>query len=427
MAGEVRAQFFAEIIFNGTKIGQGRIDAFEWKSFVNGGYEIRASISDPGHRFLNDIEVWRKDYLAKARRDPLEIKFKMGYLGGPPAEFETYQGKYKKAIISDLTIHGDVAVGGIEFVAIDPPSWYLNAGKSDGKIFTGNVSKVIKDVVQEATGGAISAQVSETKDDQKGKWPMMRQDPKTFILSLMDWSSRIINTEESMWMVGVDDNTIYVESQQDFRQRQKHIADYNASTTRERRNDIMEYSVLNNTLLTAYQARLTTQGISVVSGKFLDKQVEPKKVEIRDENTTQKLNAKVDPTMSYKKPSKDYSTSIIANPEFSGGELGIKYEDWIGGRPQQLYLQMLPMIMRCRFTVKGDYRFYDNNNLGVATIKLTWKDIGSDGVKKDYFLHGHWIVYGFHHRMVRGEEPHWYTDIYAYRIDHDSSAQLLPG
>lgn len=427
MAGEIQYRFFVEIKIGGKFIGRDAVDSFEWKSFLNGGYEIRVNVTDLGHRLLNDIRLWDDTYLRAARKDPLIVEFRMGYPGG--ARFETCNGKFKTAIVSDLTIYGDPMLGSIEFIAIDPPSWYLNAGKGDGKVFTGNISKVIEDVVRQSTGGKIRAKVSNTKDDPNGKWGMHRQDPKTFIMSLLDWSSGVLNNSESGWMIGVDDETIYVEDQKDFLQRRKHLADYNGSVGTKRRNDIMEYSVLNNTLITAYQTRLITQGISAVSGKFLDKQTEPDKTEIRDENTTQKLNAKVDKTMSYDKPRGEYSTSIIANPELSGGEVGLKYEDWIGGRPQQLYLSMLPMVMRCRFTVRGDYRFFDNNNLGVSTIKLTWKDIGSigpDGIPKDYFLHGHWIVYGFHHRMALGKQPRWWTDVYAYRIDWDAEAQNIP-
>ena len=79
MANENRksTHFAKLIIAGGEEIGFRQMLAFEWKSFVNGGYIVRAKISDPNLKILKESVV-TQGYLDKARQQPTIVKFKMG-------------------------------------------------------------------------------------------------------------------------------------------------------------------------------------------------------------------------------------------------------------------------------------------------------------------------------------------------------------
>ena len=98
--------------------------------------------------------------------------------------------------------------------------------------------------------------------------------------------------------------------------------------------------------------------------------------------------------------------------------MGMKYDDYIDGRARQIYLSMLPMVMRMKIQVMGDHRFHDPTKIGTSTIELQWKDIEEE----DFFLSGKWLIYGWVHYANRGE---WLTDVYLYRIDHNAAAQRI--
>jgi hypothetical protein len=404
-----KALHFARVkIAGGPEIGETQMLAFEWKSFVNGGYIVRCKVSDPNLSLLRDKVI--KQYLQKAREAPTEIEFAIGYVGGD--ETET-----RKESITDLDLYGDSPHGGFEFVAIDPPNWFLNGGLGDGKVYEGSVSDVIEKCVKEYAPD-IKVEVTKTEDNPKGCWAMMRQDPKTFIQSLLDWSASL-TPKKTNWMVASVDKKIIIKEQHDFFQNRRHFGNYNNSMGLDKTNDIVDYAVLNNSFVSVYQNALVTQGLSAVSGKFLDVQTSKDKTEIRDENTENKANTRTDAEKAFKKPSCKWSTSIMAVPELAGGEMGIKYEEWIGGRARNLFISMLPMVMRVRLTIHGDPEYHDSSKLGVSTLNINWKDFD----KQDFFLAGRWLVYGFHHRMTKIKKPRWFTDVYIYRIDHDADSK----
>jgi len=411
MPAKSRAVPFVKMtIAGGQEIGLAQMVAFEWKAFTNSGYVVRCKVADPYFRILRDFAT-SEQYLAQARQGPTEVKFKIGWKGDPDLETEE-----RIAYISDLDQYGKMHHAQFDFVAVDPATWCLNAGDGDGKVYEGNITKVIKQVISDYAPG-ISVQVTETQDDKKGLWPMMRQDPKSFIQSMLDWSANL-TPDKTQWISVSKDKELIIKEQADLKSNKKHFGNYNVSFNNKKLNDIEHYTLLTNNFLSVYQNSVVTQGISTISGKFIDKKTDKDKVEINDENTGNKINTRIDPKKGFSKPQCKWATSINGIPEHSAGEIGVKYEDYLGGRARSLYLNMLPMVMRVRVGITGDKQFDDPTKLGVSTLNINWKDPED----QDFFLAGRWIIYGFHHKVTR---KNWTTDLYLYRIDYNANAQTV--
>ena len=101
-------------------------------------------------------------------------------------------------------------------------------------------------------------------------------------------------------------------------------------------------------------------------------------------------------------------------------DIGKRYDEYIDGRSRGMFLNMLNLVMRCKFRTTGIGKkdLANSHNLGVSKIKVLWRDV--DNVP--YLLDGDWLVYGFHHIMTVG---HWYTDLYCARLDYNASAQKV--
>lgn len=391
---------------------------FEWKSFLNGGYIIKASVYDPYWQGLRSII---EDYLKTARKEPTELKWSI--------EWATTDRKTEErtAILTDLYIpQGSQNGGNLEFVAIDPPSFFLNAGNCDGSSFEGKVSDVIRQVVNRYAPD-ISLDISETKDHDKNRFWMMRQDPKTFIMSMLDWSASITN-DKTNWIVASSDNELIIKEQSEFDGEDFGIFSVNADSPS--MNDVLEFDYLADSFITTLQTKLITQGISSTTEKYLDKKVDEDErfVFVKDENTSNKRNTGIGSDRGFTKPkdslnfddgqSASGGTSVIAIPELSGSELGIPYEQFIDGRARNRFLRMLSMVSRLKIRVNGNSDLDDSTKLGVSTCTLQW----FDAEQMNFFLGGKWLIYGWHHVVSRN---HWYTDMYLTRLDHDSSARSL--
>jgi hypothetical protein len=68
---------FVEVKIDGSRNIGDQLLSFEWKTFVNSGYIIRAKFSDPFFRILEEIGA-TGGYLAKARNGPTPVTFKIG-------------------------------------------------------------------------------------------------------------------------------------------------------------------------------------------------------------------------------------------------------------------------------------------------------------------------------------------------------------
>ena len=380
---------------------------FEWASFINGGYIIRGKVKDPYFNLLKDLAT--KGYLKEGRQKETKVKFRLKWTAGnKTAE--------RIAFMTTLSASGENEGGELEFIAIDPPSFYLNEGTADGKAYKGNVSKVIKQVVSEFAP-SISLEITETDDNKENIWYMMRQDPKTFIRSLLDWSASI-TPKKTHWVVASVDEKLVIKEQASLTPTDFGV--YHINRNGNTGKDALEYELLADNFISPLQTKLITSGISAISGEYLDKtsDSEERKVHVKDENTQNKVNVDITPTQGFKKPDKKWATSVMAVPEHNAGDIGIPYNKYIDGRARGMYLNMLNLVMRLRMRVTGEYALDDSDKLGVSKCTLSWKDI--DG--EPYFLSGKWLIYGFHHVMtVSG----WATDMYLARLDHDASAKKI--
>jgi hypothetical protein len=387
------------------------VNRFQWKSLINGGYSIYAMFNDP--HLAKFQEIANEKYLKDARKKPTKVKWKLKWrISGDETE-------ERIAYITDLdanTPEGGQTSGYFQFIAIDPPTWYLNWGDAKGKVYKGKVSEVIKKIVSDYAPG-ITVQVSETTDNKENKWWMMRQDPKSFIMSLVDWSSSITN-QKTQWVIASVDEKIIIKEQAEL--PNGSFGDYTVNSNAPGAQNVISWKMLENNYLTNIQTVISTSGISAVSGLYCDRNndITKDKVKINDSRTNNKLNVNLQQDQSFTKPTDESRgwTHIMAIPEHSAGEIGIKYQEYIDGRARAMFLNMLGGLNRIKLKVIGNHKIHDSSNLGGYTVNLTWVDVNG----APYSANGKWLVYGFEHTMFPGL---WTTDIYLYRNDYDASAQ----
>ena len=260
---------------------------------------------------------------------------------------------------------------------------------------------------------------------------MNRMDPKTFLGSLLDWSSGITK-QHTNWVVSSDDFEIFVQEQADKQSVDYGTLSFNMKTPGG--NDIYSFELLTDSFISVFERQVITQGMSAVSEKYWDRIVDQanspqnRKVHVSDANTRNKRKTDIDKTRGFTKPigapdapetPHDWSTSVLAVPEiYSNMDIGMRYDEYIDGRARKSFLDMLNLNMRVKFRTTGIGlpALASSHNLGVSHIKVMWRDNNNN----PYFLDGDWLVYGFHHIMTVG---HWYTDLYCYRLPWDATGQ----
>ena len=392
---------------------------FEFKASVNGGYIVRAKLLDPYCNLLN--KLIENGYFEISRQTPIVVTFQIKW--DSTSQYpDSATRMNQQAFITKLHAWGgspDIAY--LEFTAIDPPSWYLNTGDASGKVYKGRVSDVIAQVINDYAPG-IETDISQTSDSPQNKWYMMRQDPKTFISSLLDWSSSI-TPNQTHWLVvpyGTG-NKIAIKEQADF---QSNAIAYYTYHHNDNHDTVKDWELLADNAMSISTSKLVTSGLSAVSGQYFDRITDQAEqiVFAKDATTSHKLIANVDIQESYTKvpdgqpPGVKVAgwTSISAIPElYSAGDLGKSYDTYIDGRPRGLYLNMMNKLFSVRFQVLGHGIWSDPQGLGVDTFYVKWD--AADG--SDYFLNGNWIVTAWHHIVTRKS---WFTYVDGSRQDWNS-------
>lgn len=426
---ELRAQVRIIFIIDGNRIDA--TDSFfkvDFKAMVNGGYILKAELYD--WNFAINSELVKRGYFKKSRTEPLLVEFQL--LHGAESQPPEQATKVQYAYVISLKASGSSGDRGmIEFVAMDPPSWLLNCGDAFGGCFKGRVDEVMRQVISRygvAAGSGIirriNANISKTTDSPNNKWWMMRQDPKTFISSLLDWSSSVTEGR-THWLVESDGDQFNILEQSKSVSRQRAYYRYYSGES----TNIRNWEFLSDNALSSVQTKLLAQGASALSGIYLDRTTDKSEeiVYVKDATTKNKQIASVDDWQSTSKPPdgkppKAGWTSISCIPEIgSAGEIGKKYSEYIDGRPRGMWLNMINSLLRTRITIPGHGIWSDCVGLGVDTIFLRWVQIKTDG-EQEWWMTGNWIVYGFHHKVTRGG---WSTELYCARYDYDATAKKV--
>lgn len=399
--------------------------SFEFKGMLNGGYIIRAVLFD--HNFNTHSSLIEKGYFTHTRTSPVVVEFCIRHNSpkdDQPSDGNKYKTKKQIAILTSLEVKmKESNAAHLEIIAIDPPSYYLNAGTASGKAYTGKISEVIKQVVEEYADG-VKLDISMTSDSRYTKWYMMRQDPKTFIKSLLEWSSSL-NKTKTNWMIGSDGFNLNIVDQGSMVSKNKGLYSFAVGRSS---HTLRSCNVIADHSLSILQTQLLTHGASVISGKYWDKTVDTNHVSVRDSTTYGKKVAKLtNPWQSFigpsekKKPPYAGFTAIGSVPEIdSSGGLGVSYENYIDGRARRIWYNTNIGIMNAKFRVLGHGIYGDTLGLGIDTIFINWQKgeatIFPQGLSpvRTYWATGNWLMYGFHHKVTRGE---WYTDIYCSRYD----------
>lgn len=393
---------------------------FEFKAMMNGGYIIRATLYDA--HFNLQSELIREGYFKDSRTKAVNVKFaiRWNYVA---AETESAT-KVQEAILIAMEAEGEASDNAsITFVAIDPPSYYLNVGDASGGVFTGKVDEVIRQVVAKYAP-SINLEISSTIDSSYNKWWMMRQDPLSFIRSFIDWSPSITKNR-THWIVSADGHKLNISEQSLIPSKPRGY--YSVLTTNER-STIRSWELLADNALSLVQTKLLSQGLSSTSGSYLDKitDIKEEKLIVKDSTTGNKKIALTDEDRSFAKPidgqSKNIGWSSISSiPEvYSAGDLGVPYQDYIDGRARNMYLNMMNNLLRVKFQVIGHGEWSSGMGLGTDTIYIRWTQGATEQEQHDYWwMTGNWIVYGFHHVVDRGQ---WFTDLYCARYDYNAES-----
>lgn len=410
---------------------------FEHASFQNGGHVIYTKLHDPYFNIINNLVGGsnsndpRSFYLDKTRREPIALSTRVGWV--PEGTGDLYlETRQTVTYIVGMSAYGDNANNSyVELISIDPGSWALNEGDCSGKAYDGNVSQVMTQVLSdyindEEFADVTTEVVGKTQDSEYNTWWMMRQDPRTFLMSLLEWSAAV-SEKRSQWMVVSDSYSFKIVEQAAHRpSERKAVYRYRGAGIEIGLGfgDIYSWELLSDHTLSLTSHKVVTNGISAVSGAYYDRISDSKEeaVFVKDSTTSNKLKAKTSkrnaPTA--KNDEKHGYTSYPAMPELSGGEMGMRYDKFIDGYARNAYLNLNNALFRAKFTIMGHHIWDLNEGLGVDTIYIDWKNI--DG--EPYFMDGNWIVYGFKHRVSR---VGWFTDVFCARLDWDSDAKQVPG
>ena len=198
-----------------------RYTRVQFGSTINSGYIAKFNLHDP--HFNTFDKLIESGYFKTARNKPVKVRFQL-LASRDGGEFPRTATREQIGYISELkgaggTASGMVDTGNLEFVAIDPASYLLNNGSGSGKAYTGKVSNVIKQVVNEYAK-EVQLDVSETIDSDKARHWMMRQDPQSFITSLLEWSSPLTQ-HKTQWIVSSDGLNLQIKEQADIKSKQR--------------------------------------------------------------------------------------------------------------------------------------------------------------------------------------------------------------
>ncbi len=389
---------------------------------INAGYKVTVEINDAQNTLLT--RMLESGYFRYCRTRPVQITFQ--YLSGPKDSSEPpkYATKEQIALIIG-TEHKTTSTDGtlVKFIAIDPPSFYLNMGDASGGSYRGRVDQVITQVVNKYAP-EISFNMPETRDSALSRYWMMRMDPKSFISSILEWSSGL-NITKTNWLVQVDGNKMEINDQGSVVSRMRG---YYGRKTGAIIDSVRESDININNALNLVMTKLKSNGMSASTGDYIDSVTDQygSYNTISDSTTDGKQRPYIDFGHSFNKPNDHPATSfpfigsthIFPIPEITTEPIGLDYKEYLDGRSRNLYLNMLQNIIKAKFLVAGHGEYMDSFGLGADSIYVDWR---TDDTENDFWQSGYWTIYGFRHIFARG---FWNTELKCFRMDMDSVANV---
>lgn len=400
---------------------------FEFVGMVNSGYYIKARVADPNHNLFRDLV--ENKYFRFGRSQPLKTVVKFTIKSKPLPNHPETSTLQQEAIITEFKSSGGAGDGGyLEFIAVDPASLYLSYGSASGKCYKGRIDQVIKKVIEEYAK-PIKLSISKTSGSDQTRWWMMRQDPKTFITSLLDWSVPL-TMKKTHWMIGVDNYNLSIREQADYVSQLKGYYRYFAD---DKADTISRAKFLLNNAFTLTSTKYLSTGLSSTTGEYLDRITDQKEqyVITKNTNTENKLMPKIGPDSGpfspNDSPATHYGISAIPSiPEiYSAGDLGMQYKQYVAGFSRNLWLNLSMSAYKAMFTVSGHGAWTNTVGLGADTIFVRWVpavNYEEPSYSGKSWQNGFWIVNGFHHRVVPGS---WTTDLYCTRDCVDAVAKSV--
>lgn len=423
------SSFFKYVPGNDNESGKQFVE-FEYSAYLNNGELIKCVLNDPHFTMINSA-VGPADssyYKISRQQAPLNIKTRLRWASAQ-SDLDMPYNNHALAGIAPYSGEGNNQL--VEFIGIDYASWFLNGGDAGGYRYKGSVKQVVEQIVEKYGRSVLQAEFkTKTIDSEENQWWQCRLTPKEFVKSLFEWTISL-NSKKTKWLIYPDDEdgpakVVFVE-QGDMDSKLRATYRYRGlGSGAGGIGDILDWELIGNNCLNMINHKLVTSGISSISGDYFDKLTpdDGKKVIIGDSETSNKLKPRTNVKNAFTKPGDDFKpkdksvgyTSVMSIPEFSAGELGIKYSDYIDGRARNFYLNSINKLMQARFRVNGHHIWSGSVGLGVDTINVEMTTAKAE----PHFLQGNWIVMGYKHKMTR---EIWYTDLFCMRLDHDASAK----
>ena len=415
-------QFISEELFGENSIGR-MFSHVVYEAMLNRGIKARVTLKDPHFTMMGD---YIKQYLAKAQtaREPIECKLRLQWM--PISDRPLWTNEISLAVssvdvINETDSDGFAAPDSyITFEAIDFPQYILTGGDAGGYCYEGSITKVIDDVVQKYGSTIISTDIRvKTKDNEHNQWWQYRMSPIAFISSLLSWSPPLANN--ARWIIYPDYCTLVVTDQISMKPLHRSMYYWGGHGEVSAQGDIMSYKVLYDGSIYQRSAACVTSGMSAVSGAYYDR-ISDKDKEYVFANDT--VAAKLKPITKIensftKGPTDDPLTALIgwstaiAIPEFSAGDIGMPYRDYMRGYAEQLWIRGNERMTVIELVVTGHHIWAEPEGLGVDTINIVMQT----ALSTPHYLNGNWIVYGFRHDVTIGS---WYTTLWCYRLQHDA-------
>lgn len=396
----------------------------ELKGFVNSGYAIRVQLSNADFRLLTILTGQNSDYFYKCRQIPIRIIIKFSQ--SPNATYPQGMTRDIEGYLLALYSHGEHQNDLVEFIAIDPVNFALRAGDADGKAYKGNVSDVIKQIINKYAPNAKLELEDQTNDSKYNVWWTFRRSPREMLSHLITIASSL-SPNKTPWIIGVYNNTIKIGPQNS--KQSKNVGFY-TKISREERGEIESWKSILNTSIGQETMGLITAGVSATTGKYLD-QITHKDATINEWNTDKKLITKTH-TRDLRSPIKPYDTFnagiygrsyVESHPEYhNGGESGLDYSNYYDSYARTKFIRNTYKLLTIDLKVHG-HGIYDNTlGLGIDTVFIDWTDLLYPD--SSYYFHGSWLVYGFKHTWTMNGR--WFTELNLARTDDNALGVKVP-